>query len=434
MVSIIWRSRKVLVHRCLRLLSRGFLFASLLVIVTFSPVSPHRDISEGLAVVSRQATFSIVRWEARAILDKAATIGRLQARPDPADSDEQVPIVRTHFDNVREIERLRGERDRLFSEQRRDRDALDAIEAQLLAREETFDREHRQIESIIAKQIESNLLVAGIRPSLFAPGNDGWPIPFIRVYPNVFFTYQRLPQNLLIAPRDRVAIIGSVLVSPDLTTGAIEDLETRTDRLGVASLVIGIGGLGTFPSMIPDTEPLRRGLDVIAHEWTHHYLAFRPLGRAFFSNYEMRALNELVADMVGEEIGKQTFEQYYQGTEPAPPAVDPSVARTQPATPRPDFGREMRRIRIEVERLLAAHDTDGAEKYMQEQRAVMSELGWNIRRLNTAYLSFFGAYTGGANRNEPPLRALRARTGSLVEFLRVVEQITSPEQLATIRR
>ena len=416
----------------LRVLTRALLFGLILCCLSISPHSPRRDFAEGLAVISRQSAFSIVKWEAGAFFDKA-TMALAHQAIVPTNTNEQVLQVREHFANVAEIQRLRIERDRLFNEPQTDRTALDEVEGQLRERELHFDRSRGQVEAIIAGQIEATLHAAGIRPGFFEIGNGGWPIPFIRVFPNTFFSFQRLPQNLLIAPRDRIAIIGSVLVSPDLSAKSIENLELRADGLGVSSLVSGIGGLGTYPSMIPDTEPLRRGLDVIAHEWTHHYLAFRPLGRAFFSNYEMRALNELVADIVGEEIGMRTFEQYYQSSEPPTPPESPPLARTRPTSPRPDFGREMRRIRVEVERLLAENDIEGAERYMQAQRSVMSELGWNIRRLNTAYLSFFGAYSGGANRSEPPLRDLRQRAGDLSGFLRQVEQITSIEQLATLR-
>jgi hypothetical protein len=87
----------------------------------------------------------------------------------------------------------------------------------------------------------------------------------------------------------------------------------------------------------------------------------------------------------------------------------------------------MRRIRAEVERLLAAGDVPAAEAYMAEQQAELGRQGWYVRRLNTAYLSFFGAYGGGGNRFEAPLRALRGSAGSLAAFLATVERFGRPE-------
>jgi hypothetical protein len=68
---------------------------------------------------------------------------------------------------------------------------------------------------------------------------------------------------------------------------------------------------------------------------------------------------------------------------------------------------------------------------MAEQREELARLGWQVRKLNTAYLSFFGAYSGGANRFEAPLRALRARSGSLAAFLGAVERFDRSEDVLT---
>src|SRR5262249_53933455 len=285
-----------------------------------------------------------------------------------------------------------AERDRLFA-RGRDGDAarLGDVERELGERRAAFDQSRGQVEAIVAAQLDQVMRDERLKRDLVGvvPGG-GWPIPFLRVDPDVFFVYQRLPLNLLIAPRARIGIVGTVLVSPDLTTGEIDTLEERVDRIGVSSLVSGIGGFGSYPSMIPDSESLRRGLDVIAHEWVHHYLAFRPLGRAFFASYEMRSINETVADIVGLEVGALTFERFYRASEPPPVPSTPSAR--PPAAARPAFGTEMRRIRREVERRLAAGDVPGAERYMAEQREELRRMGWEVRKLNTAYLSFFGAY------------------------------------------
>jgi hypothetical protein len=280
----------------------------------------------------------------------------------------------------------------------------------------------------VGGQVDAVMRELGLRSSLFSFG-PGWPIPFLRIEPEVFFTFQPLPLNLVVAPRDRIEIVGSVLVSPDLDADQVDALESRVDKLGVSSLVGGIGGLGSYPSMIPDAESLRNDLTTVAHEWTHHYLAFRPLGRAFFASYEMRTLNETVADMVGQEVGRTVWQRYYASTEP-PPAPRPAPAPPQPGAARPDFGTEMRRIRGEVERMLAAGDVPGAERYMAEQREALADMGFRVRKLNTAYLSFFGAYAGGANRMESPLRALRRAAPSLAAFLHQVESFSTPQDLA----
>ena len=88
----------------------------------------------------------------------------------------------------------------------------------------------------------------------------------------------------------------------------------------------------------------------IAHEWTHHYLYFTPLGRRYFASAKLTTLNETVANMVGRELGDMLFEDY-----PLQPTADDRAAggwRRRRASPI-DFTAEMRDLRREVEALLA---------------------------------------------------------------------------------
>jgi hypothetical protein len=401
-----------------RLAVRALLVVLALATLAISPPSPRRDRATGLADTTRRAAFSIVGWEVGALLDKAAHASGATSPPE-----RRVEIVRAHFANAAEIRRLRERRDALFARA----EGTAAVERELAGAQASFDAGRAEVEAIVAEQVDAVLREQALRERLLelVPGG-GWPLPFLRIEPNVLFTYQRLPLNLVVAEPDRLGIVGSVLVSPDLATAEIEALEERVDGLGVSSLVSGIGGFGSYPSMVPDTDSLRRGLDVIAHEWVHHYLAFRPLGQAFFASYEMRSMNETVADLIGDEVGGLVFDRYYRASEPPAPARAPAPA----AGPRADFGVEMRRVRREVERLLAAGDRAGAERYMAEQREELARLGWHVRKLNTAYLSFFGVYGGGGNHVESPLRALRERSSSLAAFLRAVERFDDPADLA----
>jgi len=66
---------------------------------------------------------------------------------------------------------------------------------------------------------------------------------------------------------------------------------------------------------------------------------------------------------------------------------------------------------------------------MEAERRRLVADGYYLRKLNTAYLSFFGAYAGGGNPYEPELRQLRQRAGSLKDFVLLVERISSPHDL-----
>jgi len=89
----------------------------------------------------------------------------------------------------------------------------------------------------------------------------------------------------------------------------------------------------------------------------------------------------------------------------------------------------MRGIRTMTEGYFARHDVAGANAYLADQQKELLKLGYYVRRLNTAYLSFFGSYSGGANPVEPKLRQIRARSTTLATFLTTVEQIRTPGDL-----
>ncbi|HEX2172796.1 MAG TPA: hypothetical protein VHL09_10175, partial [Dehalococcoidia bacterium] len=226
-----------------------------------------------------------------------------------------------------------------------------------------------------------------------------------------------------VGPRDRIAITYSNLVDPTLDVSEQARLEAELDRrLGMNSIVTPIGGFAAYPSMIPATSSLNASLETIAHEWIHHYLTFRPLGWNYFAGYEMRTINETVADIAGREIADRVRQTYYPSL-PAPPR-----SAATPATGREDFAAAMRRIRRETEALLATGDLGAVERYLEEQRRALAVQGHYLRELNTTYLAFFGAYSAGGNRWESGLRGLRARIDSLATFLETIGQAGTPEE------
>ena len=72
---------------------------------------------------------------------------------------------------------------------------------------------------------------------------------------------------------------------------------------------------------------------------------------------------------------------------------------------------------------------------MEQRRQLFWENGYSIRKLNQAYFAFYGAYADeplGPAGEDPvgaAVRALRAKSPSLAQFLFTVAQMTSFEQL-----
>jgi hypothetical protein len=243
----------------------------------------------------------------------------------------------------------------------------------------------------------------------------------------------------------------NISLLPDMSVEEIDALEKDVEQqLGVSALIVGIGGVGTYPTMVMSTTYLPWLLEVVAHEWVHNYLTLRPLGVNYMTTAELRTINETTANIAGKELGRATLDRYYPDIAanlppldpPAPPVIEEPQPQQPAPTPTPDdptvfrFSREMRITRLQVDELLAAGKIEEAEQYMEERRVVFWENGYRIRRLNQAYFAFHGAYAdapgGGAGGRDPvgpTVQLLRYQSESLVDFLYRISWISSYAQL-----
>jgi hypothetical protein len=95
----------------------------------------------------------------------------------------------------------------------------------------------------------------------------------------------------------------------------------------------------------------------------------------------------------------------------------------------------MHLTRVTVDEMLAQGQIEQAEAYMEQRRIVFWEHGYRIRKLNQAYFAFYGAYAdqpGGAAGEDPvgaAVRALRAQSPTLADFIKRIAWMSSYEQL-----
>jgi hypothetical protein len=100
-----------------------------------------------------------------------------------------------------------------------------------------------------------------------------------------------------------------------------------------------------------------------------------------------------------------------------------------------NFNAEMHTTRVHVDELLAKGKITEAETYMEQRRQFFFQNGYAIRKLNQAYFAFYGAYAdvpGGAAGEDPvgpAVRALRAHSKSLSDFLKTIAEMSSFKQL-----
>lgn len=267
-----------------------------------------------------------------------------------------------------------------------------------------------------------------------------------QVLPPSLFVITDIPQSLIISPRTEIYREMDIPLNPGLSVDFKERLEDEIfNELNRSALVVPIGGIGTYPTMVMQSTDLLWLTDTIAHEWVHNFLSLRPLGINYFSNAEMRTINETTASLAGSELGWLIMEKYYPEHIP-PYAIHPRalIAPTQGINNLTDshafsFQREMRQTRVEADRLLAAGDILAAEAFMEARRQFFWENGYQIRKINQAYFAFYGAYSddpaGGAAGEDPvglAVQALYGKYPQLADFLNKISWVTSFEGLITL--
>lgn len=260
------------------------------------------------------------------------------------------------------------------------------------------------------------------------------PALSVRPFPPVLAALTAPPNVLVISPRTELRVTGSVLLQAGLDIPAQEALERSVDSTGVSSLVLPIGGIATYPAMVLEADQPVQVLSSLAHEWVHHYLIFFPLGRAYFGSAEARTINETVADIAGEEVGRAVAQDLgLPGLTPDSPPVTPPSTRP----PSFDFRTFMRATRLRVEALLSAGAVDEAERYMRDQRDELQRNGYAIRKLNQAYFAFYGSYAGGfagspSSPVPPLLQTIRARTTTVGDLLARVRDVAGIDELRQV--
>lgn len=258
-------------------------------------------------------------------------------------------------------------------------------------------------------------------------------------FPPVLYHSTPLPMALIVSPRQIIRQDQNISLLPDLTLDQEVALEERVDEnLDVSSLVVGIGGIGVYPTMVMQTSDLNWLSEVVAHEWIHNYLSLRPLGVSYLNSPELRTMNETAASIAGKEIGRALIERYYPELLPPPPEAPQETTPESQPPPQPpafDFRKEMHETRLMVDQLLAHGYIEDAERFMEERRQFFWERGYRIRKLNQAYFAFYGAYAdqpGGAAGADPvgeAVRSLRDGSPTLADFLERIAWMSSFDQL-----
>ncbi len=288
-----------------------------------------------------------------------------------------------------------------------------------------YTRQHQLAplaEAVLQEQISATLADQGLTTS-------GQPLP------PVLFHITPLPYDLIISPRDKIQQDAAISLVPNLSVDQQITLENQVDSgLNVSSLVVPVGGIGSYPTMVMRTTALDWLSDTIAHEWTHNWLTLQPLGLNYDTSPDLRTMNETTASISGHEISVLVLKRYY----PELVAEYDLQAISLPPSPAHanfNFNTEMHTTRVHVDELLAQGKIIEAETYMEQRRLFFWQNGYAIRKLNQAYFAFYGAYAdipeGAAGEDPvgPAVRALRAQSATLADFLKTIARMDSFKQL-----
>lgn len=417
-------------QRILRGLEMTFLLIIFAALTGFSNPSLTNPI-EKVRAYTRSLEFDYVEWMANAAVVKARAAS--VNLPHTLDRETQKEIVAEHLRVTQSILEKEFQLSQLYA----DPSIADKDIATEPVREELAELYARQselaplAEAILQEQVSQVVAEIGLTAA-------GQPVP------NIWYHSTPLPMALIVSPRDHIEQTANISVDTDLTLDEQVKLEEDvTQGLDVSSLVVQIGGVGVYPTMVMRSTNLPWMLNTIAHEWIHNYLTLRPLGVLYAETPELRTMNETTASIAGDEIGALVIEKYYPELKPSASLPDLDLVSLPFDRPDPgslvrppfDFRAQMHETRINADTLLAEGKIKEAEAYMEERRQVFLRNGYLLRKINQAYFAFHGAYAdspGGAAGEDPvgpAVRALREQSDSLADFVKTMSWMWSFEQL-----
>jgi hypothetical protein len=225
-------------------------------ILVFGSAAAAARIVSAFELNPGQDRYNFGAWEARNFPSKwLYEFGDLFR--DNRSVDEQNADIIRYFDLTNQINRLEQ--------------TAPADDPQLHELYKQRDRLENRVEDTIEHRISTVLKDLGVTRDVPLIGDIVWP--------PVDFEFTDSPRSLATSPRDHIELLGTELLRDDLNLEQIEAIEEKTERQdNVSALAAPTSGIGAYPSIVDHLGSYQSTLQVVAHEWTHNYLFFRPLG------------------------------------------------------------------------------------------------------------------------------------------------------------
>ncbi len=409
------------------------LAAGLILTLMRFDVPPPADRDSNLDRMLAGKQFDFAGWWLAAV---AAKIGHeLHVPQNGMTEQQQVEFVREYARQVTVYQQVENKITRAFVDPNNTdpQGSTTGLQAERQAVRDWLNARQNLAEAIIQEQVESVLREEG-----FAAGGQ--------VVPPLRFRFTELPDLLVISRRDRIERISSRELATGLPVDAQDRIENEVDeRFDVSSIVEPIGGLGAYPTMLPETPALLWLLGVAGHEWVHNYFLYMlaPIGWNYADDPHARIMNETAAVIAERDIRKRVAERFYpdlldalNDRESLTASIASDIAATSDA-PKFDFRKEMRETRQRTDEFLAQGKIEAAESYMEQRRQLFVQNGYLIRKLNQAYFAFHGAYNAdpggspaaGKDPVGPAVQEMRDRSASMGDFLRTMASVQNFDDL-----
>ena len=408
---------------------RFTLFSCVILLIATTSVWQPVDDAERVRAYTRHYEFDYFGWTANAIWQKLSAISIGPIRH--LSYFQQRKIIKDYFQALSDTNYLKDSLESLYADPKSTlkRDYSPVLESKLREQEIHLEKLSILAESVIQDQISQTLDAMGL-------------VELKQPLPPVLFHVTDLPKDLIISPRNVIRQETNISLKSDLSPSEEIALETKVEKAtDYSALVVPVGGVGTYPTMVISTGNLLYLVDTIAHEWTHNLLVFRPLGWNYSTTPALRTMNETTASLAGEEISWFLIRRFY-GDLIKPEdnfsyrTYEAKYIPTAPAAQAEfNFQKEMYQTRIITDDLLSQNKIEEAEQFMEARRKVFWENGYQIRKLNQAYFAFYGAYANepysaaGADPVGNDVRALRARSSSLLSFINKISWMSSYNEL-----
>ena len=233
---------------CMKRLNTSFRILEIITVIFLAALimgsgkQPTNNLVERVRAFTRNDEFNFINWTVNALGNKLrqASIGT----ENYLSEEQRKQIVIEYLKLVWQIQIGEAQLSQIYADPTiADAEAASTdLRAQLEKLRSERDQQAPLAEAILQAQISETASQLGLTLG-------GQTIP------PVMYHVTPLPWAMIISPRDTIRQEASISLSPDITIEEHSELEDQVDQSeNVSSLIVGVGGLGLYPTMVAQTS------------------------------------------------------------------------------------------------------------------------------------------------------------------------------------